>query len=480
MTIADHGGFDVVIEMAEATIVPLIRRINIPSLDPDQPYFVNGVEGKLAPLFNAAGMQGQIIPKARIRNASLTTAATDVRIEFDIEGTIIRVNQIKVKGRQRDVKSRMQDLLVSGTITFDRVYYAILNAIAIDFRGGPPGFFDPILEITNESAITSSQVFQFALGDYDILDPTGTASQQAEYQIMETIKTEIKEAVSRQLFQLGRQNIIPPPSGVITSTLMRNGDRSLFMLYNTCNNTGFPPIRRSNLRRATNGLPLDVAAIIISNEGFLSCVVRPAVTTRLNLSRGRFIPNHPFFWIGHASLPITGGLPPLISDIYITKLLAGIDGTNLRVLADVVVDGVGGGFTINAAVDSTFTLNATTNGTTLTLGISPLPPSVRSNLTMAWWYAIANVLLTGGAAGLVSATHAVEGLLYGGIISDLIKPFLRLPPSLTFALPPTISSVTMRASQADAPKRTFSLNIGLATISFVDPFPANDIIINIA
>jgi hypothetical protein len=81
---------------------------------------------------------------------------------------------------------------------------------------------------------------------------------------------------------------------------------------------------------------------------------------------------------------------------------------------------------------------------------------------------------------VLAAIDAFGGLLLNGIIARLISlPSVSLPIPLPSGIPP----MTVRAqslTQPDAPIRTVTLALPFGlSFTFTDPFPANDIIVNL-
>jgi hypothetical protein len=479
MTTADNGGFDFAVEIAEDTVTFAARSLVIPPSAP-QP-------------FNGAGMQGRILPHVAIDDIDLI-APTTLRMKLNLQGTNILVTQIVLGGVGQSVPAWMQNIELSGIVTIDDRLEILGNALVVNYIGDPAAGTPHVDFALDESSVLASPLVTLIMAQAILEDPTGTTYQQRRTQILDMIRLQTITAVRSQIMSLGTQTLIPspppfpPPIPSVISANFKIGDRTIHMLYHTCGSGGNPAlITRSNLlRRTSDGQPLDVATLIASNTGFIGCVVNPATTMALGLSPGGFVAGHPFLWIGRIPLPIVGGPPPLISGVFVTSILAGIDGTNLRLLANLVADGVGGAFTINAAVDTTFSLTttATATGTTLTMTTTPLGlPIVQSDVSIAWWV-YASSFLSGGIelATVLAAIDAFGGLVLNGVIATAVARFL---PTLTLplSLPPAIPAVTVRTQslrQADAPTRTVTIVSALGiSVPFTDPFPANDIIINL-
>ena len=239
-------------------------------------------------------------------------------------------------------------------------------------------------------------------------------------------------------------------------------------------------ISRSNLlRRTSDGQPLDRAALILSNAGFLGCFVRPLIATALGLTPVGFNPSHPFFWGGRVPLAIPGGLPTGIAGVFVNSMMAGIDGTNLRLLANIEADGIASAFTVTASVDMTFSFTAGIAGSSLTFTVAPLgTPSVQSNLSIAWWVYVAAFVVAGMTLDAVLAAIQAFG---GSILNGPIARSIAIPSIPMVGIPLVGPPMTVRATslgQADAPVRTITISLPVGSIAFPDQFRANDIIVN--
>jgi hypothetical protein len=474
MTTADHGGFDIAIEIAEDTITLAARSTVMPQME--------------SRALNVRGLQGRINPRVTISDAELLMPNI-LHLELDLRGTNIEVTQITFPpGVPRTVPPEMGRIVLDGTtVSIDDHLEIFNNALVVNYTEDTVGGTPVIHVILDEPAVVDSPLVRFILAHALMQDPTGATYRQIRTEIVDTITTQITTAVRDQIIALGRHILIPaPPFPGLTETDFKMGDRAIHLLYRLCGlgGTSILLTRTNLLRRTSDGQPLDVAALIASNVGALSCFIRPRIAPALGLTPTGFNSGHPFSWSGRVPLPIpVGALPTGISGAFVTSVLAGIDGTNLRLLAEVDVDGVANAFRVRAAIDTTFSLTATVmGGRTITLTIAPLgSPSVRSDVSIAGWVYVAG-FLTGGAvlAGALAAIDAFGGLAANGVIASIIMGFLSgLPPlTLPFTLPPSAPRAAVRAQslgQRDAPTRTITTPTGR---TITDPFRVNDIIIN--
>jgi hypothetical protein len=469
----DHGNFDIAIEIAEDTVAFVERSRGIPPIPPRW--------------FNTPDMRGQITYQIRIDDIDLVTPNV-FHLVLNLEGSTIKVTETTRRGQ---VVQHLNDppTPIRGTVTIDDLLEMSNNVLSVDF-GGNAAAGTPVISVNlDESFMFESIPIRDILVEAELADRVGhTIYQQKRSQLLQQIKSEITQHIRDGLAVLGVMTLVtPPPAFGVTSSNFRVGDRAIHVLYHTCGSGGNPAlISRSNLlRRTSDGQPLDVAALILSNSGLLGCVLRPSVTTGLSLTPGGFVAGHPFLWFGRVPLSIPGGLPTGISGVFVTSIMAGIDGTNLRLLANVVADGVAGSFTVKSSVDTTLRFTATsTTGNCLTFAIAPIGrPAVRSDISIEAWVYVAAAAGAGFMlTAVLAAIDAFGGLLLDGIIARLITP-PPPPPPRTICLPPGTPPVTIRAQslgQSDAPTRTVTVSLPLGlSFTFADPFPANDMIINL-
>lgn len=181
-------------------------------------------------------------------------------------------------------------------------------------------------------------------------------------------------------------------------------------------------------------------------------------------------------WFGSTPAPIP--LPPLFASISTTSVTAAVDGTNLHLLVSFVATGVGGAFTVSAAVDTTFSVTAATIPGGTMLAIAPVGrPLVRSTHSISEWVYAANLLTFGaGLTAVLAAIDLFSGSLVDGLIASSIAPFLGGTIGLPLSLPPPLPRLAVRAQslfQADSVIRT------VLRPRFTDSLPAHDAIINL-
>lgn len=481
MTILDNGGFDFAVEIAESTIATLLcSPTPLPQIGP-----------ALLPIINA-GIQGNFKSQIVISDAKLI-GPDILSIKAAINGTVFHISHITLAGQLTPVPVDWQEIKPTGAITINDRLEVLGNALIVDFRDNasaktPDIFFTSDQSTVFESSVLNSPLWWFVRVQARILDSTGALEAQVKAQIVQAVRVQLIDHVRWHMNRGTPDTLIRPPDPIalpipVVATKFRIGDRAIHMLYDSCGSGGNSSsiMRSMLLRRASDNLPLDVAAINISNSGFLGCILRPVISGSFFLNSGGFVSGHPFFWFGNIPLTISGGLPPLITRVSVTKMSAGIDGTGVRILANLVVIGAGGAFTVNYTVDQTFSLTAPTavSGREITLTMTPSgPPSVVSDTSIAAWIYLSAFFDGGGILVTIgSAINAFRTNILDGIITGAVTRLLR-GVAVPFTIPHNFRNVVIRSIsslQSDAPTRI----ITVGPIVFPDPFAANDIIINL-
>ncbi len=155
-------------------------------------------------------------------------------------------------------------------------------------------------------------------------------------------------------------------------------------------------------------------ALIFSNRALLQDLLRPAVLAAMPLTGGSFLPGHPFFWTG--AMPI---VPTDLGSINLTSVRASTATPN-RILLDLSLSGsLGeGAVTVNATLRVTATVTLSLVGGNVVLNLVTGPVAVLSaSADIAWWVYVGGIF-TGGA--LLATALGVVDLVADGIIADEI------------------------------------------------------------
>lgn len=477
MSAADEGGFDLVIEVAQQLLLSVAGNVTIPET-PEPIAF--------------AGISGMLTPVATITDVTLgNSPILDVTISLD--GTTIVATQ--VPWYLDPVPAKFRTINVTGDVTVPVPLVASGLTLAADFSSaGAPAVSQAALD-----SIFAAPLVEFLLVVTLIVDPTGGLYQQVKAAITNQVTTQIQAAVG----SIGKVVLIdftPMSAALVTAVgkpiagfTFAFGNQSVFLLFVIGGSFGTTPTR-SDLLRATGGQPADRADLIISNACLLRDLVRPSLMAPpasggggLGLTAGGFMPGtgpspgSPLAWGG--SVPFPPAMGGAISSVTINSVIAGVDGTNLRLLVSATANGLSGplgsAFTVNASIDAAFSLSAAISGGTLTLTLTLAgTPAVSSNVSIAWWVYVLGFVL-GGFTGveIIAIANAFAGNFANGLIAGLVKGALR-PISIPIPLPSGVPALSVRQVslfQADAPP-SFVLAGGFLVLLL--PFPQNDVIIN--
>lgn len=472
MSVKDNGGFDMAIELSEDAASSAVRSFTIPQSSSP---------------FNGGGLVGQLTLSFAITLVKFTVPNL-IGVATDVTG-ISTITQFTLGGNTEPVPLWMQTGNIGGAAAVDDELEMQMNALSVNWSEDPGRFPSIVLDLI-DGDILASPVITFILAQAimkDLEDGTpGTTYNAARSDILTGIKTAGMNAVRSRLNAIGLLALVPPPtlpgSIVITDATFLIDDRSIHLLYTLGGTPGHKEqITRSDLLRRTNDLlPLDVGAVVISNNSALRDFVGPGISGALGLSPSGFIVGHPFFWIGSTAIPLPPGIS-LLGGLSVTSVLLGIDGRNLRVLVSLVGTGLSGAFTVSSTIDATFSATFVATGHTLSMAITPVgTPAVVSDISIAWWVYVAAFVTEGlDLVAVLAAIDLFGGFLLDSFVSGFIAPLL---PSVSFALPlpsalPAVSVRAQSLGQSDAPSRTVTL--APTSIMFLDPFLVNDVIINL-
>jgi hypothetical protein len=488
MSAADNGGWDFAVEVAANAI--------------------SGVVGPLLPTqlpqatLVTPAFQGTVTPQASITGTSLTTAG-DLTVSVSIDGTNLRVTNltIPIPGVMNPPPDWLANIPIKGTVRVtDRLEMRpALNGglasatLVIDFANTPvsnqPAFVAEIDDsFLSAPLVVIALAFAFNTGGQ-------AAFEQTRDNLRQTIRTAVETAVRNVVVPLGVVTLVPPPAlpFALTAFAFRATPLSLHVLYamGPAGNTSL--ISRSMLLTGSlTGAPVDVAALSLGNVSLLRDFLRD-LTLRgapLGLPLSMFITGHPCLFVGPISITrrgsivvpfLPGGLPAGFSDISLESLIAGIDESGLlHIVARLTATGVGGAFTVNATVDTSFRFAATVSGGTLTLSLTPITPAVvASDVSIAWWMYLAGAL-TGSLTlvGVLAAIDDFAGLLINGALGTAIGglfPTISAP----IPLPGRAAALTVRAVRSTQPDSATRSVTFLPGFTVSDPFRSHDLIVNL-
>ena len=488
MPIADHGGFDVVAEIPEATALAIASGLSFGS--------------PTAPFANAQATGTATV----VAGVSSVSFAQPDRLIFDIDiaGTRIDVLQVTAFGPPTNVAPWMQLIQPRGSIRVNAPL-GMTPGHALVTNLSAAGS-DPMVTVSvAEDSILASPLVTSLLARAILPDPTNdTLYQQAKAMVLagfrETIETQVRQSLGR----LGLVVLVPAPTlpssvsgalNVIAGSGFRMLPRAIKVGYATRTGSGGSPpaITISNLLRSTaTGIPVDALAICLSNAFVLRDIVRDGLTipqpTGLGIPLSAFQANHPLMLMRPLVTTVPGGPIPGIASLTINSIFGGIDGTNLRLIMRITANGVAGAFTISATVDAAFTVTASP-GTppSLVVALSGTP-SVTTDLAIAWWVYVGAALVPGGAALgyiLLGADLFAGSIANGPIATAIVGAAGGLggtfPAPSGPGLPPLTVRPPVSLGQPNAIRRivTVALPGVPAPVPIVDPFLDNDVLINL-
>lgn len=468
MAIADNGGFDFAIELPAELISIAARTMSIS-------------ESRVP--INAAGLMGEITLRLSVNEVRLIRPNL-LWVSFNVTDTQAHITEFMLPGRGTvTVPAFAQEASIGGQVIVEGALSFSGNELIVDWSENPGLDLPRITPSLDHNAFLASLPATFLLAGALMSDSTGGAYNETRTALLDALNTVIADTVRSRVSEIGslllaRAPSFPPPVRISCRDFLIWTNGAIKLLYclgrNVPGNSAL--IRRSNLGLRGDGSFLDRVALILSNGALLFDFVRPAVTARLALPASGFHSEHPMLWFGSTPAPIP--LPPLFASISTTSVTAAVDGTNLHLLVSFVATGVGGAFTVSAAVDTTFSVTAATIPGGTMLAIAPVGrPLVRSTHSISEWVYAANLLTFGaGLTAVLAAIDLFSGSLVDGLIASSIAPFLGGTIGLPLSLPPPLPRLAVRAQslfQADSVIRT------VLRPRFTDSLPAHDAIINL-
>jgi hypothetical protein len=486
--LADHGGFDVIAEIPEATALTVARGLSF---------------GSAAAAFANAQASGNVTVAAAVSGVSFM-APDRLVLDIDIAGTRIEVLRVALFGPPTDVAPWMQLIRPTGRIRVNAPL-GMTPGHALAALLTPGGAGATVTVNVNEDSILASPLVTSLLAQAILPDPTNdTLYQLAKAQVLDQFRIAIEGQVRQSLAQLGTVVLAPAPalpsstSGAL-NLVARSAfiilSRSIKICYATRTGTGgsTAAITISNLLRSTaTGIPVDAMAIGLSNAFVLRDILRDALTvpqpTGLGIPLSAFQRTHPLMLIGPLVTTMPGGPIPGIASLTINSVFGGIDGTNLRLLISMTANGASGAFSISASIDAAFSVTAGAGSPpTLTVGLAGTP-TVTTDLAIAWWVYVAAAFVPGGLtlAYVLAAADLFGGSMANGPVAAAIAGLAGgLGGTFTApsgpGLPPLSIRPPVSLGQPNAIRRTIAAALpGVPTpLPIVDPFLDNDVLLNL-
>jgi len=468
MSIADEGGFDMVMEVAQTLLLEIAGSVNIPTESTTLTF---------------QGITGNLTTEALIDQVTLG-AFPNLNVGLDVSGTTFDATSVPVF--LSPVPNSLRTVTLSGNVSATVPLGVSGFALGANFDQAKL----PVVSQDVFNSVLAAPLIQFLLAETFLIDPTGALYSQT----VQNIRSALTSALQAPFVAVGSQIVFDASSLRGVGTGLTNfdfsfGNQSIFLQFTFGGAGGAASaISRSNLLRTPDGTPVDRADLIISNACILRDFIKPTLMLPpgaggLGLTAGGFAPpvlfgGAPLAWSGSAPFPAAVTGP--ISSASIDSVVVGIDGANFRILLNATANGVAGSFSVSASIDITLSLGVSINGTTVTFTLTPVgSPVVSSNVSIAWWVYVLG-FVTGGFTldVIIAVANAFGGNLANSIISGSVAGAI---PSITitFPLPPGLPTLSVRStslSQTDAPPSA----VLIAGFFFLNlPFPQNDIIVDV-
>ena len=451
MSRADSGGFDVVFELALASIrqrlAPVIG-VPLPDATIAMPNWGNLVFHSELALSDLT-----LLPDATIR----TTVGGSIRLSWPA----LVASGITLIGAGSQVFAA--SISVSGTPEASGTSLAArftADAVQIEIA---PGTLEGIPGVAAYLTFIGA-VF-------------GNAARETERtRLYDNAEAGIEDSLNASLPDVVPLGTVPrPPVSSVEIVAVGQELRVLMMVGGRRAGANPAAITRSAIRIGPAGVPRDLAAVIIGNACVLRDLLRPMLRTGLGLTNSGFLSTHPCAWSGNVALPASAtvaGVRPAVRAV-----IGGIDTSGaLRVRLAFDGEHSTGAFGITGSIDLRIGLSITTaaDGSrtlTLTVGTGVV---TSLDIWVAWWVYVGGIFVS----PLLTLAIALTDAFAGGALANTINSAVRSaigPGTLSLPLPSGAIGVTgLSAAQPDAEPRT--ITVGPFSIS---DFPANDVIVTI-
>ncbi|MGN6257295.1 MAG: hypothetical protein ACTHN3_06045 [Solirubrobacterales bacterium] len=467
MPAEETGGWDLVVEVATTALER--------HLDDVTPHTLPAT-----PVSNSA-FQGTVHPVLQPVHLSLDTHH-GISIEIALDGTRLRIEHVTmpIGGTTDHLPDSLAEVRLSGRIRLTDTIemQPTTHDVVIDFDHDDAEDL-PQAETTLESdSLLAAPVAQFVLAEA-FLTGGEVAYNETSRELLESVQMQIGLQVLAAIAGLHTIPIIPAPRLAISAADLKTDPPSLHACYALCNPPGRSfSIRRSMLLTTSAGSVADVAAIAVSNEGLLGCFIRPEIQRILQLPSSGFRHDHPCEFVGSSRLPGVN-LEPWITETTTDSLITGLDENGLlRIVAHFTAHGIADAFSIRCTADVALSIGAevTSGGR---LSITPTlahTPTAAVDIEVAPWVYVVGLLVFFPAIGPTAFADLFGATLLDGPIAGLVSRMLGMLPSVALPLPDTVRPVRVRATtsaEPGAPRRTLTIPPG------PDPFPSNDLIVNL-
>ena len=447
MSLADNGGFDLVLEVDISAIDRTVRPlVNAPI--PDQTFAISGW-GTL-----------RVHPVIALSSLALRPDGA-IALTITTVGTTISWPDYRVAGTRIFAAGTAS---LSSTVSIAGTPEASGTALRLRFASDAAQ-----VTITPGSLETIPAISAY-LASVRLLH--GNAAMESE---RANLYREFEQGMEN-----GINNLLPGTLGLgtlpVSSVQIATTATAVRALMTIGGTPGNPAaITRSNIRRNASGVPIDLAAVVLSNTSLLRDILKPGLRAAFALPSSGFVGNtvHPCMWSGTKSFPAaaTLGITPNI-----TFLKAGVVGGQVRVDVNISGDHGTGAFGFTGSVRLGLGASViTTAGGGRAIRFS-LTTSVVSSLDIhvAWWVYVGGIFVSPLLTLAIALTDAFAGgALAGGINAAVSGAVSAIPSTLPIPAGPLGPSV-INLNQPDAAIRT----ITIAGIT-IPEFPMNDAIVSI-
>lgn len=462
MSLADHGGFDLVVELSFAAMASAINS-TLPAFPPSQ--------------IQAQGFNGSITPKTTVVSASVS-ASQDLTTVLSLDGTVLTVDSFTIAGVNQTPQPWMRQITLTGSVAITDRLEVRGTSLVVDLSPQPILNQPTVVSSIDQNSVLAAPLVSFQLADiYRVFGEVGY--QAAVQQIMGQLNSAIEGAVRRAVGALGVVTLAAGPPAA-TGLELSPTLASLRLLYTLRGSRGNPSaITRSQLLFSSlTGAPVDAAAIVLSNACFLRDFIRPAIASTLGIPESMFGSDHPCQFTGPS--PISIAAPDGIEGVLCDYLWAGIDGGGvLKILFGITATGPGGTFTIDCRINAGLALSVGASGSSITFTATPLlPVSVASDIAIAAWvYVVA--ALTGGSVLVVTLAliDAFAGFALNLPVAAAIGGALTAI-TVSTPLPGRFPALVVRSSSFAQPDAEARL-LFWGPLAVPDPFLAEDLIFNL-
>lgn len=492
MTIADNGGFDVLLEISPTLATRMISQI--PAIIVQKPLStIITIQG--IPVTISGTSDVQIKPRA-VQFKQGIAGSGKAELSFDLLNSKISVSSVQPAvfgdlSGDIDLQTSGRGIVLECDVKPDN-----LNVI---LEVGTNSQSMVLVELDDSKIIDSPNILLALAKIYMSLGEA--AMRTVRSAILSSLKDAIRDAIIselalnpvRQILFSAPASFIAPsapfstpstvsPVAVMTARTLLIGIQLTQMAGN------FSLVTRSAIRPSTVvGTDIDGLAIVVSNLCLVRHLIGPAVGNSLGLTLAGMVSGDPFLWTGSVPLALRGagaaGLPP----IALNSVAVFVDGAgNLAMSAGFSSSALAGGIVLNASVTVSIRPNVSIVGGRLVFAFTPNRPVVNSARVdiEAWVYllVIANPLL----GPVVAAILGLADILADGLISAPIESVMMaaltsgpFPSSLSIPLPsgiPALNVTGQSLMQGDAPQRV----ITIAGLTFPAPGRDHDLILTMA